>query len=1024
MNIQSYMSMLTNANIIKIKNILSNVTNTDEFEIMFNNYRSDNKLSIVKFINVLKYLKLRSVKEDLKITNEVMLDVLFDYEMNSKYRVSISGIKNINNFLNLVHQRTNHIIFSILLTQKDFITNENFKYIKKISDVKSLYDIDQFDIRVRKSSEIPLSEDDMKSILNLNLNSQSKIFYRFKNRISLTLVDNKNETLLVDLTTIQSNSNPNEIYTSTKTYELELDYSLKGKKEGTVAIPDKIIKEIEIIKKVLEGTNNIISKTDSNLVIEAYKKLVFINISYQNTADNNLYTMQPIAAEVQHIIDKIPNNYSVSDKADGDKYVLFVFNKIIYLISTNMNVIKTSYTSDLNNTILEGELMYISSQKKYLYMIWDCLFYNNEDIRIETNLSKRLQNANNACENIGTKIYKSKNVNNNVDINSQEKYYDNEIKSYYKHINKLLTQDEEIIFHPKLFIFPTGADNSEVFLYSYLFWNNLMNSTICPYKLDGIIYTGIEQKYTKDKKDHQYPIFKYKPPQTNSLDVYITFAKDENTGEYIDIYDNTISDIKDSTPYRVVNIFVGDSIGTKEIPVLFMKEELNHQAFFPLVRGAVRDVDGNLIQDSTVVEMIYTNDILMPHQYRWVILKTRWDKTESVMTKQKKYGNFKDVAINVWKSMREAVTIDEIRNLSKPSTYQNQHKLLATRLNSLIISSDRQQDIYYQKQTNLGNKLRDYHNFLKSIIIYTYCAPKKEYKNGKEQQSSVLDIGCGRGGDLQKFYHPRVGNYVGIDIDFNGLFTITDNAMQRYNTFKKKYPGFPKMTFIHASGSALLDGDSQEKKIPNMTKQNKLLIENTFTKDKKYDIITSMFAIHYLFDTDDSVNNLISNINNFLKVGGYVLLTLFDPEMVMEKLQGKDTYTSYYTDEDGKKNKFYEIINNSKEPLKDKVGESIDVHMSWFMEDNKYETEYLVTPKLLNETMKKANCRLVDTDLFKNLYYMNQPFFQEVIEYEENPKNFKLYKRWAEYYVNLTGINKESRDFTFLNRYYIYQKMN
>ena len=37
--------------------------------------------------------------------------------------------------------------------------------------------------------------------------------------------------------------------------------------------------------------------------------------------------------------------------------------------------------------------------------------------------------------------------------------------------------------------------------------------------------------------------------------------------------------------------------------------------------------------------------------------------------------------------------------------------------------------------------------------------------------------------------------------------------------------------------------------------------------------------------------------------------------------------------------------------------------------------------------MKKAGCRLVDTDTFKNVYEINKPYFTEVIKYEENPKN-------------------------------------
>jgi hypothetical protein len=106
-----------------------------------------------------------------------------------------------------------------------------------------------------------------------------------------------------------------------------------------------------------------------------------------------------------------------------------------------------------------------------------------------------------------------------------------------------------------------------------------------------------------------------------------------------------------------------------------MKEENNHEAFFSLDRGQVRDIEGNLVNNNTVVEVIYVNNPSIPHPYRWKILRTRWDKTESVLRNRKHYGNFKDTAIRVWKSMREAVTIEELKKLARPDTYSQQQKI-------------------------------------------------------------------------------------------------------------------------------------------------------------------------------------------------------------------------------------------------------------------------------------------------------------------------------------------------------------
>lgn len=59
-----------------------------------------------------------------------------------------------------------------------------------------------------------------------------------------------------------------------------------------------------------------------------------------------------------------------------------------------------------------------------------------------------------------------------------------------------------------------------------------------------------------------------------------------------------------------------------------------------------------------------------------------------------------------------------------------------------------------------------------------------------------MDLACGRGGDVRKFYYISVIKYVGIDIDYNGLTSKVDGAITRYNNLKNSKPGVPKMFFL------------------------------------------------------------------------------------------------------------------------------------------------------------------------------------------------------------------------------------
>ena len=119
------------------------------------------------------------------------------------------------------------------------------------------------------------------------------------------------------------------------------------------------------------------------------------------------------------------------------------------------------------------------AKKRYLFMGFDCLIYNGKDMRSELLLVNRLKHVDEILSKISElkkqKNYVSKPYEGKFDMAAQEKHYSLEIEKFYQNLNKLIdeTKDNDYLFHPKLFIFPTGGSNSDVFIYAYLIHNSI-----------------------------------------------------------------------------------------------------------------------------------------------------------------------------------------------------------------------------------------------------------------------------------------------------------------------------------------------------------------------------------------------------------------------------------------------------------------------------------------------------------------------------------------------------------------------
>jgi len=1023
----------------KFSKIYSSLSSDDEFEIMFGGYTKSNSLNMKQFLDILKTLKLFADENKFKINHSERLDIAYNYDNKNfhTYRISIDGTENINKLMSILHNRQNHIIFSVLASKLLSDENESLSIINKKKDFDSTYNLDDYDIRVRLAKEQKVEKKELAELIKLDNISKIAINFRMKSRVSIILESNSEVELALDITAVKQSHNINKIQYTPYNYELEIDFnkkkSLSAKKEKEYM--EKILYYIDYTKKVIEQSNNIISNSEKDDVMKLYKKLLY---SDENVNTKSLYGPSVKSLEVVHMVDELPNKYSVTDKADGDRCLGIIMNNKLYFIFTNLEIkysgieLDKKYSS-YNNTIIDGEYILNSQFNKYIYAAFDILYYKGENVQLNSKLEERYERLNDVIAKCFGFDFSTKKYSDKFDMKKISSYYKDQLSDYLKYLMSNLSKNKTDTFICyKYFIFVLGGSDSEIFNYSDIIWNTYtkLEANNVPYILDGLIYTPLDQIYTKSLKETKRRNYKWKPANKNSIDFFVKFEKDPQTGKLLNVYDDASGDNIEGVTYKILNLHVGKVINNIEVPVLFRKFENLHIAKLGSVNGMVRDIEGDIIQDNTVVEFYYNDDASIPPDFRWVPIRTRHDKTESIIKYKKKYGNNSDIANAIWNSMQENITIDDISKLGNENLYENEMLEVKKRIDASVVAIAKQKDVYYQKTTDFAKPLRNFNNYIKSNMIFTYCSPKKI--ENKHKKLSILDYGCGRGGDLQKFFHAKIGNYVGFDPDSHGIHSSTNGAISRYNNFRRKMPNFPNMDFLIGDGTVELNLEAQEKAVGKMSDSNRHLIESIFgpngnnLSNRKFDVINCQLMIHFLLKNETTWNNFCSNVNNFLEDDGYILITCFDGEMIHDLFnKNLGRIEEKYSSDEGASKKFFEYKSSYDYKTKDidRVGLAYNAFVTIFMEDGNYDTEYLVTEKFLKKSLKeKCNMDLVESASFYDIYKQKIKFFEDVAPKEENISSKNYFMKISEFYNQEDSVNKASLEFCKLHKYYVFKK--
>lgn len=139
----------------------------------------------------------------------------------------------------------------------------------------------------------------------------------------------------------------------------------------------------------------------------------------------------------------------------------------------------------------------------------------------------------------------------------------------------------------------------------------------------------------------------------------------------------------------------------------------------------------------------------------------------------------------------------------------------------------------------------------------------------------VLDMGCGKGGDLSKWNKAHIKEYMGVgETDFllvtlhrlNGSLDIAANSVEQAHGRWKSM----RQARFDATFAAL---DCYTESLSQGFPPAKLV--------QPFDVVSMQFCMHYAFETINKARIMLDNVSRWLRPGGIFLGTIPNSEQLL-----------------------------------------------------------------------------------------------------------------------------------------------
>ena len=789
--------------------------------------------------------------------------------------------------------------------------------------------------KVDLKGEVVVKQKTIQKIVE-SLKSLKKMF-RLKKRFSYTL----GGQLRFDCTIVKSpasstqyNNMIESIRSLVDKYEVEIEV-LRSEKDPADA--NTLIQAICDMYVLVNGDPQF------DHIRDEYIKLCFEGKMNQETIDQNLrnrknslfFAPQPITLERKNILPPelgritIFDDYTVTDKADGERALLFIDSKAHGYYINNILEVKDSLTKfplKYANSLLDGE--YISKGKQNIelniYAIFDMYFDNKKVI----SLLPLMDN-------------------------------DKKTKTRYKH----MVNFKESLDLPNIIIkdFLVATDDQTIFKQSRDLYNRKLYEV--DYVIDGLIYTPMKLAVGANYLNENNPrhtdtwknVFKWKPPHDNTVDFLVRFEPfDQVARLYVG------QRPMDWEPLTLDKYFDDKLTRSSEyLEAAFLPNDIvDRETFSTYNLSNPSCKNGDIIENESIVEFSYDFEM------GWMPLRVRRDKTMAFKKTSRlaKTANDYGTALNIWQSIKFPVTSDHIFGVTTLSP-------------SEIDDMDQK---YYSRNVSrdkmASENMMKYHNYIKTQLL-------KFGSNYKKNKLQLLDLACGRAGDLYKWNDFKL--VVGFDYNRDNLENPSDNGGAYARVFKNfensehKNDRINYLILVMDCGQILDKEYIRSMQAPTFDKEvaqlmwNGSKIDNANLKQyskimqKGFDVVSCQFAIHYFFKDETTIDNFVHNVDSFLNDGGTFIGTCLDGFKVKKMLQGIDEKEA-----DIKGRVLWNIQKHYEEdnPKAIKIGEKINVYMESI---NQRLDEFLVNIDTLTKKLKDKHILLHPKDGIRNFadYY-------------------------------------------------------